>query len=508
MNAALALEDVERFRLLVARRMGLSFEESKLPILGELLRNRLDATGSSCEAYLEALRADARHAEISLLAQTLTVNETYFFRNIEQFRVLSAVALPERLAARAGAKHLRFLSAGCASGEEPYSLAIAVRQAVDPSWEISIRAVDINPEMIKKAAAGRYSKWVLRETPAEIQRRWFQADKNDVVLDEAIRTAVKFEVRNLAADDPDLWEPEAYDIVFCRNVIMYFTPESAAGLVQSLTRALAPGGYLFLGHAETLRGLSQDFHLCHSHGAFYYERKERIEPAAQRAIGVNPQALATPPLPRPLPSLSDDWVNAIGEASGRIERLAGGAQQTALEESTARGQDGHLWDLAAPIDLLRKERFADALHLVENLPPQSASDPDVLLLLAVLLVQSGQFERAEHVCRGLLKADDLNAGAHYVLALCREGKGDRKGAAEHDQVAAYLDPAFAMPRLHLGRLLRREGDRKGARRELRVALTLLLREDASRLLLFGGGFSRNALLALCRGELVACGEKS
>jgi chemotaxis protein methyltransferase CheR len=508
MNAALALEDVERFRHVVARRMGLSFEESKLPILGELLRNRLDATGSSCEAYLEALRADARHAEISLLAQTLTVNETYFFRNIEQFRVLSAVALPERLAARAGAKHLRFLSAGCASGEEPYSLAIAVRQAVDPSWEISIRAVDINPEMIKKAAAGRYSKWVLRETPAEIQRRWFQADKNDVVLDEAIRTAVKFEVRNLAADDPDLWEPEAYDIVFCRNVIMYFTPESAAGLVQRLTRALAPGGYLFLGHAETLRGLSQDFHLCHSHGAFYYQRKDRLDPAAQRATGLSPQAIAAPAPLRALPALSGDWVDAIGEATGRIARLADGTRQAAHEEGVRRGRDLRLCDLAAPIDLLRKERFADALHLVENLPPQSASDPDVLLLLAVLLVQSGQFGRAEHVCRGLLKADDLNAGAHYVLALCREGEGDRRGAAEHDQVAAYLDPAFAMPRLHLGRLLRREGDLKNARRELRLALTLLQREDASRLLLFGGGFSRNALITLCRGELVACGEKS
>ncbi len=508
MSAALALDDVERFRDLVTRCLGLHFDESKLPVIGELLRNRLEATGLPCDSYLETLRTDSRLAEISLLAQDLTVNETYFFRNIEQFRVFSAVALPERLAARAGSRRLRILSAGCASGEEPYSLAIAARETVDPGWEISIRAVDINPEMIKKAAAGRYSKWVLRETPADIQGRWFQAEKNDVVLDAAIRASVKFDVRNLAADDPDLFEPEAYDIVFCRNVIMYFTPESAIGLVQRLTRALAPGGYLFLGHAETLRGLSQDFHLRHSHGTFYYERKERIEPPARRAIGLAPHAIAVSPLPQPLPSLSGDWVDAIGRASGRIERLADATRHTALEEVDARGQGARLWDLAAPIDLLRKERFADALHLVENLPPESAADPDVLLLLAVLLVQSAQFSRALHVCRGLLKADDLNAGAHYVLALCREGEGDRRGAAEHDQVAAYLDPAFAMPHLHLGRLMRREGDRKGARRELRLALALLQREDASRLLLFGGGFSRNALVALCRGELVACGEKS
>jgi chemotaxis protein methyltransferase CheR len=95
-----------------------------------------------------------------------------------------------------------------------------------------------------------------------------------------------------------------------------------------------------------------------------------------------------------------------------------------------------------------------------------------------------------------------------VLALCREGAGDYAGAAERDQVAVYLDPAFAMPRLHLGLLARRAGDHEAVRRELQQALALLQREDASRLLLFGGGFDRGALLALCRAELQAIGGVS
>jgi chemotaxis protein methyltransferase CheR len=111
------------------------------------------------------------------------------------------------------------------------------------------------------------------------------------------------------------------------------------------------------------------------------------------------------------------------------------------------------------------------------------------------------------VCRRLLKIDELNSGAHYVLALCREGARDQPAAANHDQVAVYLDPAFAMPRLHLGLLARRAGDSGTARRELAQALALLQREDASRLLLFGGGFNREALLGLCRAELIACGGK-
>ena len=104
--------------------------------------------------------------------------------------------------------------------------------------------------------------------------------------------------------------------------------------------------------------------------------------------------------------------------------------------------------------------------------------------------------------------DELNAGAHYVLALCREHSGDGSAAAEHDRVAAYLDPGFAMPRLHLGLMARRAGDREAARRELTQALFLLEREDAARLLLFGGGFNREALVALCDLALRESGGKS
>jgi chemotaxis protein methyltransferase CheR len=105
----------------------------------------------------------------------------------------------------------------------------------------------------------------------------------------------------------------------------------------------------------------------------------------------------------------------------------------------------------------------------------------------------------------VLDVDELNAGAHYLLALCREGARDRTSAVYHDQVAIYLDPGFAMPHLHLGLLARREGDGAAAQRELEQAILLLEREDSSRLLLFGGGFGRDTLVALCRTELVGCG---
>jgi chemotaxis protein methyltransferase CheR len=165
------------------------------------------------------------------------------------------------------------------------------------------------------------------------------------------------------------------------------------------------------------------------------------------------------------------------------------------------------WDLGLAFDLLREERFAEASHLLGGLPAASDRDPDVLLLSAALFTHRGRWTEAERACHRLLDADELSAGAHYLLALCREGSLDWSGALNHHQLAIYLDPGFAMPRLRLGLLARQTGDRAAAQRELRHAETLLQREDVSRLLLFGGGFSREALVALCRAELVRSSEQ-
>jgi chemotaxis protein methyltransferase CheR len=123
-------------------------------------------------------------------------------------------------------------------------------------------------------------------------------------------------------------------------------------------------------------------------------------------------------------------------------------------------------------------------------------------VLAVLLTNSGARAEAEDACRRLLAADELHAGAHYLMALCREHAADSVQAIEHDQTAIYLDPSFAMPHLHLGLLSHRAGDSDRARRELGQAQVLLAREDASRVALFGGGFSREALIRLCQAELL------
>ncbi len=509
MIAALGHGEVEQFRGFVARHLGLQFDDAKLTFLADVLRRRLETNGRTCEAYLARLRADPAREEIRLLAQELTVAETYFFRNLGQFLAFREVALWGRLRPQATgtrADHggrLRVLSAGCASGEEPYSIAILVLESLPAgsSWDVAIRGVDVNPAILEKAACARFSNWALRETPPDIQRRWFQQEGREVVLNDPARNLVKFEERNLAEDDLELWQPGAYDVVFCRNVIMYFTPQNAQALIARIARALAPGGYLFLGHAETLRGLSQDFHLRHTHGTFYYQRKEGAEGHSSRTVEDPFPSAATIPVLASVIQGADTWVDAIQGAAERIRALA----QVPSRPEPAPVTPHPRWDLGLALDLMQRERFREALDLVQTFPPDSARDPDVLLLQGILCAHSGRMADAEAVCRQLLAIDELNAGAHYVLALCRESVGDRQGASDHDQAAAYLDSAFAMPHLHLGLAARRAGRQDAARRELDQARVLLQREDASRLLLFGGGFSRETLIALCQAELQACG---
>jgi chemotaxis protein methyltransferase CheR len=495
-------QEVVAFRDVLTRVLGFQFDENRMPVLEQLLVERATATRSDGIAdYLARLsQTGPSGPEVRTLADALTVTETYFLRGADHFRAFSEVALQDRMRAQSATRTLRILSAGCASGEEAYSIAMATRAVVaDPSWSVSILGIDVNPSALARGARGRYTTWSLRETPAEVRERYFRHDGNELVLDPEIRASVSLSFRNLVEDDPSFWRAGAFDIVFCRNVVMYFSPEVMRAVVARITGALSPGGFLFLGHAETLRGTSHDFHLRHTHETFYYQRRDGAEGVPRTApVDVVPPAL-------------DDtsWVGAIDRASTRIGQLARASQHPAstltltdpASETPARPQP----DLRPAVEMLRRERFADAMDLLGALPPGSEDDPDAQLLRAVLLTNSGRLREAEQTCALILATDELNAGAHYLMALCKEHAGDRDAAAEHDQMATYLDAGFAMPRLHLGLVARRRGDVDQARLELTRALDLLAREDGSRILLFGGGFSREALVSLCRAELGAAG---
>lgn len=486
-----------RFRSLVASTYGLHFDDSKLGQLAEIVERQARLRAQSPARYI----ADLEQSRTGLEAppEDLTVGETYFFRNTAQFNALREHVLPERLAARGGDGRLSILSAGCSSGEEAYTLAMVAREAVDMrSWAVDIRAVDVNPAALKRAERARYGAWALRETPAAMLQRWFVHEGRETVLVDELRRSVRFDRANLADATGDVWQNEAYDVIFCRNVIMYFTPATQRAVVARLARSLVPGGYLFLGHAETLRGLSRDFTLIHTNDTFYYRRvgdsKIRVAPEDDDAARPwSPGAEAEPERP------DTNWYRAIEVATDRIEVLAKRRHRSATAPRSDRVPQGPAPGVARVLELLRAERFLDALAVLESLPTSPAPDPDVKLLEAILCVHAGRIAAAAGLATSLIEADEFNAGAIYALGLCLEAAGDMGGAIAQYGTAIYLDPTFAMPRLRRG-MLSRGASSAQARTDFIEAAALLEAEDSSRLLLFGGGFSRAALIALCNAE--------
>ncbi len=278
MTAGIALG---RFRELLAERLGWVFADSDLGQLSRVLEHRSAELGLSPAAYLSGLAGtpgrDGRvdPAELSRLAEDLSITETYFFRHGEQFQALTEEVLPDRVRARSPHRSLRLLSVGCSSGEEAYSLAIAAFEArPDAGWLVSVLGLDANPAVLRKAARAHYSVWSLRETPDALRQRWFRPVGGDYELASRIRDTVAFRQYNVADDDPVLWSEGRYDVIFCRNLLMYLTPVTARALVARMTGALAVGGCLFLGHTDTLGSRPEGLELRQSHQTFYYRRPD------------------------------------------------------------------------------------------------------------------------------------------------------------------------------------------------------------------------------------------
>jgi len=514
MNGTYDRLELERLRDAVGELIGFGFEEDRLEQLAHTLRGRIQELGlARLDDYSQRLRAvEHRPKELPIVAELVTVTETFFHRSYDQIRAFLEVVVPERRAR--GERRLRILSAGCASGEEPFTLAIGLREKVSDidDWDVQIVGVDVNPAMLEKARRARYSKWALRSVPEAIQARYFERAGSEFQLSDEIRRMVEFRSLNLA--DRSTWPFENWgaDAVFCRNVLMYFAPGIMRDVVQRLTQTLASGGYLFLGHAETLRGVSHEYHLCHTHETFYYQERGGLpriplEPAERSTAERSVSEQAAKFLPEVVEGQAS-WFDAIQAASRRIDQIAeahGTASRLPVAAAPSRASAGRS-RLPEVMELMQRELFSDALSLLESLPSDQSSEPDAMLLSSILLTNHGRIAEAERACEKLLGSDDLNAGAHYLKALCREHAGDKVGALEHDRIAAHLDPTFAMPKLHAGLLAKRAHEPQAARHELSQALGLLEREDMSRILLFGGGFSREALISLCRTELERTGE--
>jgi chemotaxis protein methyltransferase CheR len=262
-------------RDLVRERFGIWYDDQKRFLLLSRLSTRVAKRGfETFGAYVRFLRDDPRREEEwTDLASVLSNNETYFFRERAQLKALAAGVLDEFLKR---SSRVRLWSAACSSGEEPFSLAMTLIETgkiADSS--LTIRATDISPRVLDIAAKGVYRALSFRATEPAMLHRWFRAQGESFVIDERVKRLVSFARLNLL-DGARVAAEGPFDAIFCRNVLIYFDKPTQKRVVESFAKALRPGGYLFLGHAESLFHLTDLYEPIIGPDAIVYRLKGEV----------------------------------------------------------------------------------------------------------------------------------------------------------------------------------------------------------------------------------------
>lgn len=384
---------------LIALRMGLHFPPDRLPDL------KRGIAGAARELGMATAPAFARHllaqpldtGRQQLLARHLTIGETYFFRDASMMDAIRCHVLPELIRQRRGHdQRLRIWSAGCASGEEAYSLAILLHRLLPDlaDWRVTITATDINPRVLNRARAGVYGEWSFRNVPAALKHAYFErrADGKHVIAPQ-IRKLVNFEYLNLVQDaDPALQAAtSAVDVLFCRNVLMYFTASQVRCVVARLRQALAGGGWLAVSPCETSQVLFSQFTAVDFPGAVLYRKGNDADPAPATAFA--PARVPEPPTQQLAPPPPDP-----------------------SQQARVLANEGKL-----PEALLWCERWILADKL----------EPAAHYVRAVVLMEQGGHEQAREALRRAIFLEPGFVLAHFALANLARRDGRSAEACRH-----------------------------------------------------------------------------
>jgi chemotaxis protein methyltransferase CheR len=271
----LTAETFKQLGDLIYEMTGIHFQDNKTYLLESRLLPRLKASRcQTFESYLNYLRFDAyRDREVTELYTVITTNETYFFRDEAQLESFMKVMIPEVMKTNAATKQIRIWSAACSTGDEPYTLALLLRDYPPLNgWTIDILATDISENVLNIARTATYSSHSLRKVPPAMLAKYFTGKKEQQTLVPHVKDMVRFMNVNLY-DRPRLKLVRGIDIVFCRNCLIYFDDKAKAQIVSDLRDALRPKGFLMIGFSETLHDKTGQFRAIHAGRSVIHEKQ-------------------------------------------------------------------------------------------------------------------------------------------------------------------------------------------------------------------------------------------
>lgn len=455
---------------LVAGTTGLHFPRERWD---DLKRGLVDAAqefgfedAAACVDWL--LSAPPTRAQVQVLASHLTIGETYFFRDGPTLEAFTESILPELIRARRGGEQrLRIWSAACCSGEEPYSLAILLHEALPDfrDWQVTITATDINASFLRKAAAGIYGEWSFRNAPARLKQRYFHrtADGRYAIAPQ-IKKLVNFAYLNLAEDVyPSLeTDTNAMDVIFCRNVLMYFTPQQTRKVLGKLHHSLVEGGWLVVSPSEASQTLFSQFVTVDLAGASLYKKSNAAPQTEPGTVAIT----GAPESGFPAVEASLSWAPSAAplvvlEPGRPMEDFAvpeaAGSAQTSAESLYGQG------------------RYAEVVETLLAPLAERAPGPVACSLLARALANQGRLAEALTWCDRWILADKQDPAGHYLRAVVLLEQGEPEQARSSLQRATYLEPEFVLAHFALGNLARRCGKAGEAGKHFSNTLHLLQR---------------------------------
>jgi chemotaxis protein methyltransferase CheR len=428
MALQLLASDYYYLRDLVNNRCGLDLDSKQRDDIERVLEKLIKMSGASgLHSLLLTLYGLPTHDPLwQEFINNLTIGETYFFRNIDQFNALRWHVLPELIAQRRASNflQLRLWSAGCATGEEPYSLAILIRQMLPDyhNWIISILATDINGQFIDYARRGVYrSRSFRNETPDTLREEWFSETPQGWEIHPSVRSMVKFGLLNFLADDYPSYETGTVnmDIIVCRNVTIYFKTETTRKIVERFHTALNERGWLIVGHSEPMASVYQNFAARNFENTVFYQKLAPNEIAPQ--IYPFPAAATPRSVPTPVPE-------------PQIAPATPAPQPQTWEQAKSAAD---------------REDWQTALRLLNLAEQENRMQPQIYYLRALIQLHNHDVDGAYQSLRQVVYCDPTFALAHYSLGEFHEQRGETKEAARHWRAAqkaiATMQPDAFLP---------------------------------------------------------------
>jgi len=456
------MEQLKRVRDLISARLGIYFAPDRLTYLDKKLKETAQKCGAAGQSdFIRSLLAGKASAEqMHVLVESLTVGETYFFRESATIEALDDIILPE--IARERGRTLRLWCAGCSTGEEPYSIAMYLADRPElAAWNSSLIASDINSASLERARAGLYTKWSFRTISDHYKTHFFtRINDKQFEVKEVIRRSVKFFRLNLAEDgypSPSNGT-EGVDVIFCRNVLMYFLPDTIRAIIDRFAASLAPNGWLIVSQTECSDYFSAAFDTIRCGDSFVYRKKNAGSPAPisyqprpASMLGTLDQVKTTqtnrPLPPSPLPQKRGDGPK-IDELQGATAVLKSGGKAELL--------------------------FARA----ENLANQ------------------GLFDDACVLCEEGIGHDSLDLHGHYLHATILQVAGKLQEAVGALRKVLYLEPDFIMGHYAMGNMEQKLGNMGQALRCFENAAKLLTLYRGDEILPESGGISAGHMTEL------------